>query len=93
VKATDATDDEFIGFSLNSTREPNVQGAGKVVVLMSPFVAETKNYDTTMSYTPGMNLTVKNGRLAPASSTDKVIGKVVSVDSVNQKLVFVFTGV
>jgi len=93
VKANDASEPGFIGFCLNSTREPNVQGSGKVVVLSSPFVAQTKNYDTTVSYVPGMELTVKNGMLAPAAAGDKVVGKVLYIDPMYQALVFLFTGV
>lgn len=52
---------------------------GKAVVLWSGFIAEVKNYDTSGTYAPGTNLTVKSGKLINAGGSDPVIGYVLDV--------------
>ncbi len=96
VKANDATDAGFLGFAIGGDIEPNVYGTGKITVLMSPFVAETAKYDTTATYTPGQEITVVNGQIAPydpaAVPAQRPIGKVIRIDAAAQKLTFLYTG-
>jgi hypothetical protein len=90
VKVADAT--QLFGFAYGDTSVPNNVGSGKITVLLGSFVAETSKYNTASTYAPGDPLTVKNGVLdkADTSAGDKVIGKVIKVDTANQKLTFVY---
>lgn len=89
VKATDAS--KVIGFTNDGIEQPNVKAIGKVTVLMSPFIAETKKYDKTVSYSAGDKLTVNaSGVLTKASGSDPVVGTVLAVDSVNEKITFAY---
>lgn len=53
--------------------------SGKAVVLWGNFIARVSNF-ATGSYTPGQELTVKSGKIAPAVvGTDPVVGYVLDV--------------
>lgn len=96
VKADAATDAGFLGFAIGGDVEPNVYGTGKITVLMSPFVADTKKYNTNTAFAPGDQITVVNGVIDKydpnATPPQKPIGKVISIDTATQVLRFLFTG-
>jgi len=96
VKAASAADAGFLGFAIGGDVEPNVYGTGKVTVLMSPFVADTKKYNTATAFQPGDVITVVNGvidKYDPAATpAQEPIGIVISVDSASQTLRFLFKG-
>lgn len=95
VKASSATEQGFIGFALGGDLEPNVYGSGKITVLMSSFVADTKKYNTMAVFQPGDIITVEGGVIDKydPSSSQVPIGIVLSVDTANQVLRFLFKGV
>lgn len=89
VKATDAS--KVIGFTNDGLEQPNAKAIGKVTVLMSPFIAETKKYDKTVSYVVGDKLTVNSsGILTKATGSAPVIGTVLAVDAANERLTFAY---
>lgn len=53
--------------------------SGKAVVLWGNFVATTKNLTGGQTYAPGGALTIKSGKIFPATGTDPVIGFVLDV--------------
>lgn len=89
VKATDAS--KVIGFTNDGVEQPNVKAIGKVTVLMTPFIAETKKYDKTVSYAVGDKLTVNaSGVLTKATGNAVAIGTVLAVDAANEKITFIY---
>lgn len=57
----------------------SASNTNKALVLWGNFEAKIANYDTTASYVPGNNVTVKSGKITLAGSTDPVVGTVLDV--------------